>query len=113
MCVLTFHIEDPGEQTDHEQKAHGTHEHGELIPRAPRLPVDGGRSAEAVHDREVRAARHRGGVRLLRRRHRGRMYSGEVRQIRGRQQQRSRRDALQKHPQVQPIDSRVGGLRAA
>lgn len=83
--ILTFHVKDPSEQTDHEQKAHGAHENGELVSRAPRLPVDGGRSAETVDDREMGAAGHRGGVYLLRRRHRGRMYSGEIRQIRGRE----------------------------
>jgi len=77
--ILTFHIKDPGEQADHEQKAHGAHEHGELIPRAPGLPINSGRSAEAVHDREVGAAGHRGGVHLLRHCHRGRVYSGEIR----------------------------------
>jgi len=56
--ILTFHVKDPGEQTDHEQKTHGAHENGELISRAPGLPVDGGRSAETVYDREVGAAGH-------------------------------------------------------
>lgn len=81
--ILTFHEKDPGKQTDHEQKAHSAHEHGELIPRAPRLPVDGSRSAETVHDSKMGAAGHRGGVNLLWCRHRGRMYGGEICQIRG------------------------------
>lgn len=83
--LLTFHVKNPSEQTDHEQTTHGAHENSELISCAPGLPVDGDRSAETVHDREVSAASHRGGVYLLGCRHRGRMYSGEIRQIRGRE----------------------------
>lgn len=81
--ILTFHVKDPGKQTDHEQKAHSAHEHGELVSRAPRLPVDSGRSTETVYDRKMSAAGHRGGVNLLWCHHRGWMYGGEICQIRG------------------------------
>lgn len=93
--ILTLHVKDPGKQADHKQEAHGAHEHRELIPRAPGLPVNGGRSAETVHHREVGTASHRGGIHLLRRCHRRRVYSGEIRQIRSSEQQCSRCGALQ------------------